>query len=325
MDRITAIDPAFHKDDLIVLAQRMKRQQQRQVEKAAREQQEQGRKPGIFDAERIIDQIGNPDMQQILLAAALAESIPQAVSRTARQVESAPEALLYTVLHPDTDIREAQLLSIARQMGSDAELLVRNLVNAAGVLGPGQRLPLLEIALPSLHRQPPELLQALLRTVDLLINVDGHVDMFEYLLARIIRQYLWESVNPHKVRPAGKRSLRRLAPQVRQLLAIFAHHGHEEEGAAEQAYAAGLAVVLPGDNEPAPQVLPWVARLDEALSQLDQLAPEPKQQLVRAMLATTTHDQQLVVEELELMRAACAAIHVPIPALQGVAGVDPKT
>ncbi|HJY39169.1 MAG TPA: hypothetical protein VJ299_16955, partial [Steroidobacteraceae bacterium] len=59
----------------------------------------------------------------------------------------------------------------------------------------------------------------------------------------------------------------------------------------------------------------WAAALDLALSRLDQLAPIAKEQLVEAMVATVTHDQQLTIGEAELLRAVCASVHCPLPPL----------
>ena len=40
-----------------------------------------------------------------------------------------------------------------------------------------------------------------------------------------------------------------------------------------------------------------------------------KEQLVEAMVATVTHDQQLTIGEAELLRAVCASVHCPLPPL----------
>ncbi len=43
--------------------------------------------------------------------------------------------------------------------------------------------------------------------------------------------------------------------------------------------------------------------------------PIAKEQLVEAMVATVTHDQQLTMGEAELLRAVCASVHCPLPPL----------
>jgi hypothetical protein len=64
----------------------------------------------------------------------------------------------------------------------------------------------------------------------------------------------------------------------------------------------------------------WVAALDAALPRLDRLKPADKETLVRAFVAVVTHDGSMVPLELELLRAACALIHVPLPLLSAIPG-----
>jgi uncharacterized tellurite resistance protein B-like protein len=61
-----------------------------------------------------------------------------------------------------------------------------------------------------------------------------------------------------------------------------------------------------------------VAALDAALPRLDRLKPADKETLVRALAAVVTHDGRMAPAELELLRAACALIHVPLPLLSAV-------
>ena len=58
--------------------------------------------------------------------------------------------------------------------------------------------------------------------------------------------------------------------------------------------------------------------LDRALKRLDLLVPAAKEQLVEALVKTIAHDQRLTVEEAELLRAICAALHCPLPPLVGL-------
>jgi hypothetical protein len=52
-----------------------------------------------------------------------------------------------------------------------------------------------------------------------------------------------------------------------------------------------------------------------ALSRLDALMPAAKEQLVEALLRTIAHDERMTVEEAELLRTVCAALHCPLPPL----------
>jgi hypothetical protein len=180
---------------------------------------------------------------------------------------------------------------------------------------------LLEIALPGLRRRPPERIMQFLGAVDRVVHADGHVEVFEYLMVRTIKQYLWESVNPHKVRASGQRRLERLRDDALALLAVLARHGHpSDEQAALQAWTAGAETLFeaPGSM---PAVDDWAALLDAVLDHLDELRAEDKQRLVQAMLVIVSMDERLLPEELELLRVACMGLHVPIPALLDAAQV----
>lgn len=320
LQRIARVEPGFTEEELAQVAARMKRDAERRRERAAAEQARAKRRaqqrPAPFDAQTLIDQIGNPDMERILMAAALAESLPAPAANTARAVESAPVALLYSLLLDDPDARALQLSVIGERLGARVETEVRQLVEADGVLRTGQRLPLLEIALPALHRQPRETLQQLLGTMDAMARVDGQVDVFEYLLIRLVRQYLWESANPHRVRISGRKSLASRRNAVANVLAVVAWHGAPDRPeAALAAYRAAMDEALGEAPEALPDVRAWMGILDEALPQLDELTAQGKEKLLRALTLAVRHDGAFGEAELELVRAVCSAMHVPIPVL----------
>ncbi|MDX1460532.1 MAG: M48 family metalloprotease [Xanthomonadales bacterium] len=319
VERIQRIQPDFRKDDLKVLADRIRRADAEQKARAEREAQRAERRQAeggaaIFDPARFIEQIGNPDWQELWMAAALAASIPEPVAEAARSVDWAAEALLLTLLDRNPEVRERQLLAVARQMGSDSESRLRNLLKAHGLLAAEQRLPVLEMALPSLKRHPPDFIRNTLNMVTALVEADGRVDVFEYLLGRLVRQYLWESQNPHAARNAGKRRLGAVQDEALAVIGVLARHGHAESADAERAFSAG-ATVLDAGPARLPGPIEWPRALDRALERLDELSMSDKETLVRALVETVTHDGQLVPAELELMRAACALLHVPLPVM----------
>ena len=63
----------------------------------------------------------------------------------------------------------------------------------------------------------------------------------------------------------------------------------------------------------------WIGVLDPALKKLDGLEPKGRQVLVQAMIEVATSDQVVNAAEIELMRAVCAALHVPVPVLNPAA------
>jgi len=317
-ERIKRVDGSFSKEDLVQLATKLKRQQQTEAEQAAREQKKAAKQgAGLFDADNLVEQIGNPDFSRVLMAAALAASIPEQINKAAHSSQWATEVLLYCLMDRDEDIREQQLLLIAQHMGSDSEMRVRALLKAAPRLAREQRLPLLEMAIPELKRRPPDYVGKVLTVVKALSDIDGQVDMFEYLMAVIITQHLWESTNPQNVRMAGKDPLSQLRGEAQQVIALLAVNGQQDSSAVKQAFSAGMVSLGADQHEGVPDTENWNRILDEALPALDQLNPADKQTLVNALIATVMADNHLATAEMELLRVICLVIHVPLPMVSG--------
>ena len=213
------------------------------------------------------------------------------------------------------------MLIIAQHMGSDSDTRVRGLVGAEDRLTAEQRLPLMEVALPSLKRHPPEVVKKVMETVNELIHADGRIDVFEYLMARVVTQYLWEAMNPQSVRNAGRKKLAGLMPEAAMTIAILARHGHESDEQAQQAYDKGISRLDSKTLPLMPATDDWIKSLDVSLDNLDRLNLQDKEILVLALVETVTSDGNLVAEELELLRAMCAMLHVPVPI---ISAADPR-
>jgi Zn-dependent protease with chaperone function len=327
-ERIRRIDPGFRPEELEAMEASILRERARDREEAEQSAKrdlaldQQRMAGGIFDAGRLVEQIGNPDWQRMLMAAAVAAALPGNIRRAAHSTEWAPEVLFFALLDSDEQLRERQLLAVAQRMGAESEAQVRALLQSGGPPRAEQRLPLLDVAFPALKRRPPEFVTQVLDTVKAVIDTDGRVDVFEFLLARVISQHLWESQNPGAVRASGSKTLAACRDDCLAVMAVLARHGHGDghgDGAtAEAAFRAGCEVLGVDPGEGMTEPANWVAALDSALPRLDRLQPADKEVLVRALATVVTHDGRMVAAELELLRAACALIHVPLPLMDSV-------
>jgi hypothetical protein len=241
------------------------------------------------------------------------------VRRAAQSADWAAAVLFYTLLDHRAELREQQLLQVAQNLGSHVESQVRSLLEAGGKPGPEQRLPLLELAFPALKRHPAEYTSKVLACVQALVAVDGRVDIFEYLLSRITLQHVWAAQSPSSVRLAGNRSLTPLRDPALRVLAILAAHGNVDAAEASAAFEAGAAA-LGFAGAAMPDVGNWPHSLDADLPVLDRLAPGEKQNFLAALVTTVMKDGKAVIEELELLRAVCDLLHMPLPMMSGRRG-----
>lgn len=324
LDRIRAIEPGFDPGEFDVLREKLRRHREAMkaaAEEAARKEAREAPAGGglAMDADSLIDAIGQPGLGQVLAAALLVASVPRPLERAAHSPEWAPELVCYLLLDPDIGIRDRQLLMVAETLGSESEAQLRHLIEVESQLAPQLRIPLLEMAFPALKRRPRSELVALQGLIERLIHADGRVEVFEYVLARMLNRHLADARDPSAAVSAGRRSIAQSQASVLDLLGILACHGHPEDpDAAAAALNAGLAAAA---MAPANRIAPregWPERMDTALARLDGLDPSGKQQLLRAMVAVITHGGETVTAEVELLRAVCAVLHMPLPVLEAV-------
>jgi hypothetical protein len=142
---------------------------------------------------------------------------------------------------------------------------------------------------------------------------DGSVALHSYVLRKLAQVHLRDDLNPSA--RTSRLTLQAVQRDAQILFSVLAQHGQSDETGARRAYEAGMHHLFPRERPAYGIAGPWAAALDRALSRLDQLAPIAKEQLVEAMVATVTHDQQLTIGEAELLRAVCASVHCPLPPL----------
>jgi len=324
-ERIKAIDPSFQPQELEQIAREMNRHAQArkaEAEEAERRQQTAEAARGIDPARLVTDlgglaeQIGQPGLEQALTAAVMAAGIPAPLERAAHSDEWAQELICCLLLAHDAEVRERQLLQIARALGAESEQRVGQLYGAVVDQPRSIRLPLVEIAFPQIRRRPDPELIAFMRLLDGLARADGEVDLHEYALTRLVNVQVRDALRPSQGAAPGKRKLASRKSEAAELMTILAHYGHPEDRAgAEGAFAAGMSE-LEGQVPAMPEVAGWIGRLDDLLSRLDDLRPASKHALVVALLRCAAYDEQVVDDELDLLRVICALLHVPLPLME---------
>jgi Zn-dependent protease with chaperone function len=257
--------------------------------------------------------VGNPGTPQVEAAQAVARSLPAELLANLEGPDRALGLLLALVLDPKPAVRERQAQIVRQNLGDRALALIERAEDAARRLAPMQRLPMLQELFPALRRLPREDRRRIVDGLQRLILVDGRIEIFEFALGTLARVYLRDELEPS----AHARSLR-LDQVVNEMQAVFstlAAHGTSEESLARRAFEMGMHHVLPRHRPPYGPVPGWPGALDRALRCLDRLLPAAKEQLVEALVKTIGHDQRLTIEEAELLRTICAAIHCPLPPL----------
>jgi hypothetical protein len=247
-------------------------------------------------------------------AGSLLDAIPASLRDRARHPEAVLPLVFGLLLAHDEATRANQHAVLAARYGDGLADAALAEAGALATLHPVLRLPLAELAFPALRHRPRPAQEAVLACIHALIRADGHIDVFEYGLSRLLHRELYESMNPAARRP-------RRAPQdvtnraAATLLALLAQAGSADPRAAAAAYEAGLARVVPGTPVPYAPPAEGAVALEFAWPALDALDGPEKEFLVAGMVTVIGHDGVMTVSEIELLRTVCALLHCPLPPL----------
>jgi Zn-dependent protease with chaperone function len=267
-----------------------------------------------LDADRLPEQVAEPDQDDFELAGGILAGIPAVLADAAHSHDDAPAITLALLMdRADPTLRDRQLRLVAAALGDSVRERCAELAQAATALHALQRLPLVEMAFPSLRRRPRPEIERLLITAQRLIHADGKVDLFEYCLARLLSAHLRDALDPSRARQIGRRRLTDVRDELGGLISTLAWKGHVSLDEARFAYNAAIGRLL---RESPPTFSPpddWIATLDRAIGELDRLDAAGKELLVEALATCVSHDGKITVAESELLRTVCGCLHCPLP------------
>ena len=153
--------------------------------------------------------------------------------------------------------------------------------------------------------------------MDRLAAADNQVDSFEYLLSRLIKQYMEDAHIPNRRAINGSKRLKNCVDELCVVVSVLASHGVNRTTAqglqdAQRAFRAGMETAgikhtnLRFNDD-------WQGELDSALSTLSRLTAKDKEHLVQSLSNTVLADEKVVTAEQEMMRVICSLLQVPLP------------
>jgi hypothetical protein len=258
-------------------------------------------------------QVGTPGAADYRAAAALHARIPDALAAAARDSRGALAVVFALVLSDQPEVQQKQVQAITQAFDLSIAEAARNAVAELAQLHPMLRLPLAQLAVPALKRRPRPELERFVSTLDALIRADDKVELDEYCIAKLVQVQVIAALDPAAHFQAGSVRLHDAQDALRDLCALIAHFGADDEDASRRAFLLGMQEALPGTTPLYALPDDWQGALDKALEQLARQAPEGKQLAVRALTTAIAADGAVNVAESELLRVTCAALGCPLP------------
>ena len=210
---------------------------------------------------------------------------------------------------PEVHARQLALLEDGIRLRQRTE----ELLPAVKQLAAHQRLPLVELLVPALKQLSFRQYQSFTALQQQLIDADQTVDAFEWMLQRLLKDYLDGSYTKPGREGSPIRSLHQVDAECFDLLSLLAHLGHGSFYPAESAFYRGLAELNIGPACMVPEAQLTFARINLVLNRLKRLRPQLKQQLLLCCAVCIEADQTVTSTERELLRVVAVSLGCPVP------------
>jgi Zn-dependent protease with chaperone function len=248
-------------------------------------------------------------------ATALLAALPGFAGESVRDLHGACAFVYALLLDERAEIRGEQLRDLKVDDAMRAEMM--RLFQRRGEIALEQRLPLVDLVIPTLRQLSPDQYALFRDNVRHLVECDREIRLFEYALQKTILRHL-ELFFTRSRGPAVKyRSVIPLLPDVAALLTGLAVVGHDDPAAQSAAFAAGVRELLINTTSHPMTCGPIcdLAAIDAALDRLAEASPEVKKTVLRACREAVAHDGVVELREYELLRAIADALDAPMPPL----------
>jgi hypothetical protein len=252
--------------------------------------------------------MGAPQKEHLMEARRVLEDIEQTLKSAARNIEGAQAIVYGLLLSRSGSLQGAQLDALRREIDESVFDAVGLLREPLAQLNPGLRLPLLDLAIPSLQQLDKKSFAKVKRNLNLLIDADNETELLEWTLLRIVERNVEGA-------PAVqfKFGLFQCAEQLLVLLNALARAGQQNQQVALQALHFAWEE-LPFERPlELPVELEDLQGLEASIKRLRHLMPEERPALLNAMTRCVMHDGVITVAEAELFRAVADLLDCPLP------------
>jgi hypothetical protein len=272
--------------------------------------------PPVIVTARILQGAGTVTPANLRYAEALRNTIPEELLQAAREPLGACTVVYGLLLSNDPAVRAAQLEQLEQATSAELRQETVRILPVLREAATRAKLPLVDLSLEGLRALSPLQFKQFRDALQLLVEADNEIDLFEYVLQKIVIRHLEPHYAPARKPVIQYYSLKPLAADCGVLLSGLARVGNEEPANVEVAFRQGAAVLsgLAQEGVPfVPEQECGLAQIDGALNRLAQATPVIRKRTIEACAFTVSADGVIREAEAELLRGIADALGCPIP------------
>lgn len=231
--------------------------------------------------------------------------------KAASQDREEAQALVFgLLLAEDDELLAGEVSFLQKTAGEKAKELALAWQNEVRDLHSARKIALIEMALPTLRGLSDGEYERFLGITRWLIASDGKVDLFEFMIQRVIERHLGSHFERRGFQKIRYHRFDQLLPEANLLVSTVAGIGSGTEEDAKRSHkeaTAGWAGVFPLQSVTSHD------ELDEVLAKFDQASPLVKRELLVACGKAAGRDGKLTSREIELLRTIGDSMGCPLP------------
>ena len=273
-------------------------------------------KPPVIRSHSVLPNLGNPTPLHLKYAEQMRDSLPDSVKAAAREPLDAVALIYAMLLSPDETTRASQLAELARRVDPAIQQKTGALFPEVSTAAARAHLPMVNLALGTLRHLTAEQFNQFSQTLEWLIESDGRIELFEFVLQKIILHHLAPQFGGARPPTVQYYTLKPLVPDCVVVLSALANVGSSDAGEIRKAFDTGtpyLRAPIDADLNLLPRENCGVTQIDAALDRLAQAAPIIKKNLLEACIHTVGADGVILEAEAELLRAVADTLDCPMP------------
>ena len=271
---------------------------------------------GVLTPDDALATVGKVTQNNVDRARDIIASIPDPLRQAAAEPFGARAVIYCLLLDSNADILAKQQTALSAESEAAVMLLTEQLRDHMPNMPAAARLPLADLALPSLRSLSKAQYDRFRAVVQALIAADNKVSLNEWTLTHFLMRQLDEHFGLQTPAKARFGMLGDVNREASLLISLVAHAEHQGEAdAAERAFGAGIAAAGATALKFVPREELKLDVLDVAIDKLAELKPLLKPRIIKACAAAIMHDGQATIRGHELLRTISSCLDSPMPPL----------
>lgn len=269
-------------------------------------------------ADELIGAIGQTSAEQLIYCATLLQRIPEPIVEARSTLAGAVATAYLLLLDEDRQVRRTQAELIQDQAPSSIAREAQKLWPVLRDMDDELRLPLMDLLIPVLRQMTDEQFEQFRRVASALIETDSGTGFRAFIMERVVLHHLEIAFGTDPRRSTQFTSFSGVTRDLEHVLSALAFAASDDIAIVESSFAAGrnqLPRIVADKLELRPRDRWSFDHIATSLERLSLSTPNIKRAVIDACAHCVMVDERLVTSEIEMLRAICEILDVPLPPL----------